>query len=275
MKNYRLYSGTFLVAMTTLALQILFTRLLSVITWYYFAFFIIAVAMLGITASAITVYKKPQLFLKNIEQSLSNTSILFSVSIQVSLIMVCILPFLSLKESILTVISIFLSSAFIFLPFYLSGIIIVLVLTKAKLPTGKIYAADLLGACLGCLLVLFAINFLDAPSVILLCSVIALIAGALFNWPCFSLKKKVSWVLIIFLFLFLSIANSWSLKAIRPVVVKGNVMTPSKYLLERWNSYSRIVVYNPTKGESYAGGKQWEYTSFRMTIDSDASTGII
>ena len=53
-----LYIGTFLIAFSTLALEITLSRLISVSTWYYLAFFAISTAMLGMTAGATTVYLK-------------------------------------------------------------------------------------------------------------------------------------------------------------------------------------------------------------------------
>ena len=58
----RVYSGTFLIAFASLALEITLTRLLSVTTWYHLAFFAIATAMLGMTAGAVLVYLKPSWF---------------------------------------------------------------------------------------------------------------------------------------------------------------------------------------------------------------------
>jgi hypothetical protein len=45
-----LLTGLFLTALSTLTLEILDTRLLSVITWYHLSFFAISTAMFGMTA---------------------------------------------------------------------------------------------------------------------------------------------------------------------------------------------------------------------------------
>ena len=49
-------SGVFLVTFSSLLFQILQTRIMSVIAWYYLAFFAISVAMLGMTIGAVLVY---------------------------------------------------------------------------------------------------------------------------------------------------------------------------------------------------------------------------
>ncbi|MGH9857255.1 MAG: hypothetical protein ACRD4B_05365, partial [Acidobacteriota bacterium] len=53
----KIYSGLFLIACATLALEITLSRLLSVITWYHLAFFAISTGMLGMTAGAVRVYR--------------------------------------------------------------------------------------------------------------------------------------------------------------------------------------------------------------------------
>ena len=47
------YAGLFLIALSSLAIQIILVRLLSVITWYHLAFFSISTAMLGMTVGAV------------------------------------------------------------------------------------------------------------------------------------------------------------------------------------------------------------------------------
>ena len=54
MKNT--YLGLFFTSLAALMLEILLTRVLSVATWYYFAFFAISVAMFGFTLGALTVF---------------------------------------------------------------------------------------------------------------------------------------------------------------------------------------------------------------------------
>ena len=55
-------SGVFLITFSLLIFQIVQTRILSVIAWYYLAFFAISVAMLGMTVGAVWVYLRPERF---------------------------------------------------------------------------------------------------------------------------------------------------------------------------------------------------------------------
>jgi hypothetical protein len=51
-----------LVTAATLMLQIIETRIISVISWYHLAFFVISIAMFGLTAGAVFVYLRPERF---------------------------------------------------------------------------------------------------------------------------------------------------------------------------------------------------------------------
>src|SRR6266481_385187 len=56
MREFPFLSGLFLITFSQLIFQIAQTRILSVIAWYYLAFFAISVAMLGMTIGAVWVY---------------------------------------------------------------------------------------------------------------------------------------------------------------------------------------------------------------------------
>src|SRR5471032_3496904 len=51
-------AGVFLLCMSVLMIQIVQTRILSVVSYYYMAFLSISMAMLGLTAGALVVYYK-------------------------------------------------------------------------------------------------------------------------------------------------------------------------------------------------------------------------
>jgi hypothetical protein len=53
------YTGLGLITAATLMLQIVETRIISVTSWYHLAFFVISIAMFGLTAGAVWVYLRP------------------------------------------------------------------------------------------------------------------------------------------------------------------------------------------------------------------------
>ena len=50
----------FLATLSTLLLETLDARLLSVLTWYHLSFFAVSVAMLGMAAGAVYVFLRPE-----------------------------------------------------------------------------------------------------------------------------------------------------------------------------------------------------------------------
>ncbi len=240
-----LYLGTFLIALTTLVLQITLARLLSVITWYHLAFFAISIAMLGMTAGAVVVYLKSDWFERErLDRSLSLASLGYAFAAPGALLVLCSTPlgFQGGGVTAMTVVAFVIVTAATFVPFCLSGIAISAVLTRARLPTGRIYGVDLIGAATGCLLVLGGLELVDAPSLVLLSGALAALSALSYARRAGSARLKLSCVGT---FVVLSLAvpvNSGSKNGIRPLAVKGNIENPASILLERWNSYSRVVV---------------------------------
>src|SRR5262249_53011128 len=78
-------AGLFLICMCVLMLQIIETRVLSVVAYYYLAFFAIGMAMFGMTAGSLFVYFRENLFPKHkIFEKLVWVSSAFAMSVVVS-----------------------------------------------------------------------------------------------------------------------------------------------------------------------------------------------
>ena len=78
--------GVFFITFAVLVFQIVQTRILSVVAWYYIAFFAISVAMLGMTAGAVWVYlRRDRVSPDNLATWLSDTSLLTAVAMPASL----------------------------------------------------------------------------------------------------------------------------------------------------------------------------------------------
>ena len=273
------YLGIFLIAFSTLALEVTLTRLLSVITWYHLAFFAIATAMLGMTAGAATVYLKPERFTgENLNSEVAKACLLYAAITPVSLIVLCLTP-LTLTLTIMSLFALIMATIACMLPFFFSGIVIAAVLTKSDRPIGKLYAADLIGASLGCLLVLGGLEVIDAPSLVLLCAAIGALAGLSFgaSSPGYGYRGKTQ-ALLVFLALAV-IVNASTVFGIAPFVVKGRIARPAYTLLERWNSYSRVVVFKQTTGPPQYWGPSPlapadSVVQYNMKIDGVSSTSV-
>ena len=271
------YLGTFLVAFTTLALEVTLIRLLSVITWYHLAFFAVSTAMLGMTAGAVTVYLKPNWFAKEkLNNSIAKACLGYSLAAPFALIILCCTP-VGFQRSIMSLFPLIVVTTACTLPFYFSGVAITAVLTKYQLPIGKLYASDLAGASLGCLFVLGGLEILNAPGMILLCGSVAILAEFSFARRISRFRlSRISWWIFGTLIL-LVIINSFTSYGIRPLFVKGQFQDAGNYLLEEWNSFSRVVVYKMREskpqywGASPLAPKERVF-QYRMNIDGAAGT---
>ena len=80
-------TGLYLICMSVLMLQVAETRLLSVIAWYYLAFFAISMAMFGMTAGSLFIYFQSQLFpVERLFEHLAWIAVALAVSVVASLI---------------------------------------------------------------------------------------------------------------------------------------------------------------------------------------------
>lgn len=269
------YFGMFFISLTTLTLEIALTRLLSVVSWYHLAFFVISTAMLGMTAAATTVYLKPGWFSTgNLRANIPRACLGYALVTPVTVSLLCLLP-LTLTESFMSYYALFIASVICSLPFYFSGLSISAVLTKSRLPIGKLYASNLVGASLGCLFALLGLEFFDPVSLSFLCASIGALAGFAFESgnPNTRLRRVSGLVFVILAVLV--VANLSTTKAVRPFLVKGGIREGAE--LERWNSLSRVVVYRG--GES--SPQYWGPSSlapkttifqYDMTIDGEAAS---
>src|SRR5262245_44969589 len=165
--------GVFLITFAVLLFQVVQTRILSVIAWYYLAFFAISVAMLGMTAGAVWVYLRRHRFTAaTLPTVLSDMSLLTAVAMPASLIVQFTL-ITTLLPTLTSAISWSLLMGAMTVPYVFAGITVSLALTRSPFPVSLVYGVDLLGAALGCAAVIVVLNVLDGPSAILFAGLVA------------------------------------------------------------------------------------------------------
>ena len=77
-------AGLFLTTCATLQVEILCTRLLSVMAWYHLSFLAVSIAMLGMAGGAVRAYTRKDLFnTETAPAALARASTLFALSIPV------------------------------------------------------------------------------------------------------------------------------------------------------------------------------------------------
>jgi len=251
------FMGLFLICMSTLMLQIIQTRILSVVSMYYLAFLSISMAMLGMTAGAILVYfKLSKITPANVASYLSLVSTAYALAILLCFLLQLASPLPLVKVGTLLVIwlkVLILLTA----PFAVAGVAVSLALTRSPFPVGITYGVDLLGAACGCLAVPLLLNFVDAASAVFFVAALAGLAGLCFraahgeiapddtlpNWRVLRRPGLVAGALIA-----LAVANAATRYGFQPISAKfGAISVGTNYEFEKWNSFSRIAATRSRK----------------------------
>ena len=285
-------TGLYLICMCVLMLQVAETRLLSVIAWYYLAFFAISMAMFGMTAGSLFIYFKSQLFpAERLFEHLAWIAVALAVSVVASLIsLVSSVVFARLNSGIMMLLWLKLILG-ILPPYFFAGMGVSLALTRSPYPVGQVYGVDLLGAASGCLVALAVLSWMDGCSALIAIAAIAALGAASFRaaWVASGPRQpplRVSniWLIrhplhLAVLFAALAVLNAAvQPRGIRPLFVKDKLenVVPAA---QEWNSFSRIraekaVIQSPSMWGPSPKLPPGEVSQRWMNIDGAAGTAM-
>ena len=245
----RFYLALGTVTAATLMLQIIETRIISVTSWYHLAFFIISIAMFGLTAGAVYVYLRRERYTaENLNFHLTGATLACALSTIVALFAQLTLVS-GLPASFMSFIAWAEFAVMLSLPFFFSGIVVSLALTRSPFPIAQVYGADLIGAAIGCLAILFILNLVSSPAAIIF--VAALLGGAALLFAAPGDTAQVGGVngalyrrrgLISAALLILAAGNLMLPQGVRATFIKGVVEPANRFAYEKWNSFTRITV---------------------------------
>jgi hypothetical protein len=265
-------AGVALVSATLLMTELALTRIFSVVMYYHFAFLAISIALFGVSASGVFAYvMRARLDQHATDDLLATQSLTYAIATIVALFwLVRLRVGLSYSpHNLALMLTIYALAA---LPFFAGGLVVTLAITRLPARINAIYAADLIGAAGGCLILIPLLDRLGAPGVVLAAAALSIAAAILFA-PNVSRRRVAVAGLVILL---LPIAGQLSGRAAFDVVdTKGH--QGDRVLFSKWNSFSRIGVYERTHGDwslSWAYKGALPETRF-MDIDSAASTPIL
>src|SRR3990172_1548307 len=146
MQALMFFGGVFLVTAATLMLQVIQTRILSVVAWYHLAFFVISVGMFGLTAGAVWVYQRGERFTaRTLSHDLAYFSAAFAGTTALSLALQMILVPIHLP-GIAPALTWLVLAVSLSVPFFFAGVVVSLALTRSPYAVGRVYGIDLLGA---------------------------------------------------------------------------------------------------------------------------------
>jgi hypothetical protein len=274
------YIGLSLICAGTLMYEVVLTRMLSVLCWYYLAFVSISMAMFGMTAGALAVQMLPKWFKPiDISTRLAQAAFAMAISAPVALVMMLAIP-LGISKAVETLFSFLLVSAVIAVPFFFSGVVVCLSLTRTHLPIGRVYFADLAGAAVGCLSSVALLKVVDAPSGIFVISALLLLGTACYaTYAGHRSWVRNSWISALAM-LFIAGLNASTLHGIQPIWSKGKLDPRNNLLAEVWNPISKVRAREPILHRAFMWGPSSRAPEvyreqIGLDIDNDAFTPIM
>jgi spermidine synthase len=292
-----MYAGLFLLSVATLAFEINLTRIFSVAQFYHFAFMIVSLALLGFGASGtyLTIRRRSGSETKPpaLARTLERLSWAFAITTIGSYALTLYVPFDSFRIAhnwrqggVLALHYVALA-----IPFFCSGAAVGLLIETKPQKANCIYAANLIGSALGCVLAIAAPSLVGGEGVILLAAAIALLSTLAFqsdstfrgseiarstDFPAkaFTLALCVllvmaAWRTPSFLEVHLSPYKSLSQILLYP---------DAELIFQRWNSFSRVDVVRSASirglpGSSFRCDEQ-PPPQLGLTVDGDDLTPI-
>lgn len=265
-----LAGGVMLLTLGALLTELSLTRLFSVLMWYHLAFLAISMAMVGLSAGAIGAYVFPRLSAG--PASRTGERMAMSAVAAGALTAAALLLTLRLRipEEIDagTLVRVVAACVLGTLPFVAIGFTTALAIREAGASVPLVYAADLAGAALGCLLFVPAIDRFGAPLTIFAGGAACAAAGVLLA-PRRGRWRSASAVAVISLAAAGAALDRHGLLGI--AYAKGR---PRADLVVRWNAFSRVAVWERPAGESFTAGISDRFTRpievERLVVDIDA-----
>ena len=262
-------------------LEVLDTRLLSVLTWYHLSFLAVSVAMLGMAAGAVLVFVGGNVFAADrAARMLTWSGLAFAIALPICHVANLVIPFPAVRSAAPSEIApLAIATLMLTIPFFLSGVVVTIALTRTNGPIGLLYGADLIGAAGGCLAIIWLLELTDITSTALAAGAIAAIGAA-----CFARHAGGRIRGAVALALVLAAAAAGNASAARPL---GVIYPKSRSLLKDveaiaysgWNAHSNVIVRVAEEGPPFLWGPaadapQSPVTMALAAIDGDAGTVI-
>ena len=242
------YLGISLLSLATLLLELALTRVLSVANWYHFGFLVISTALLGFGVAGVTLSLWAKLREKTpLDHALAVLALLFGFVALASFWLMQRIPFQPFRllvdrwQFVHMLLYYFVLAA----PFFCSGLAIALLLTRGGPDVNRLYAADLLGAGLGCVALCGTMAAFGGSGSVVVAAVLGALAALAFS--SFRLSKLT-------MFVGLSAAGMLALafvaeQALPITVIPGKRHHPlfpatGSPIYTKWNSFSKIDVYD-------------------------------
>jgi spermidine synthase len=259
---YIIYVGIFLIALTTLLLELILIRVFDVILYQNMAYMIITCALFAFGLAGVYATLKPVKNFENAHRYISKLALLFGVFAIIIFPAMNLIPFDFEKfgsQPFIQAVSFIGMYIFLVLPFLFSGLIFATIFSVYASKIQSIYFWDLTGAAIGCIIIIPFIPVIGPGGLLFIVFALCIIASGLFS-------KNKKWLLIsvlagIMISTFPFLKNGYFLfyehtdkRGVREARTEGRVE------LTIWDPVSKIDVIKSkdrnTKHVAYDGGSQ-------------------
>lgn len=234
----------FLMAFASLLLEIAYTRVISFKLFYYYTYFVIGLALLGIGCGGVLVAVSARLRRATIDTIVTGGLLLGALSVGIGYFVVAKMPVDTLAlweygtaDSFASTGSLIVISLALFASFVAVGVMLATLFGRRAERIGRLYFADLVGAGLACAIAVWFLNERGAPATIMLSGVVLAAAGARLAW-----RRNAQGSLVVGLVLLVVLGAGY----VRPSLLpdprpdEGKHLDSTEGLYSQWSALFRI-----------------------------------
>lgn len=176
----RMGLGLFLVSAAVLAMQVLQTRILSVMMWHHHSYMVVTMTLLGFAVAGSLVTIRPRLLEGDVRPRLAWCSSLFCLSTFAVYLLLSVTADRATEmteRGSFLLLSIFY--AYLFIPYLFAGLVVTIALSAGE-RVHKLYFVNLLGSALGAWVFILTIRELGAERLLVVCAATGPVAALSF-----------------------------------------------------------------------------------------------
>lgn len=241
--------GVGLVSLALMLAELVLTRIFSVTIWYHFAFVAIAIALFGAGLGGLVVHlARERLARADTRRTLAYVALALALALVLVDLMLLRVPpnWFGGMLGLFTVFTLRLMGVFVVtaIPFLLGGGAIALAIQRRPEGVGRLYAWDLGGAGLGCLLAIPALHWFGGPRALVLAGAVSCLAAVVFLG---RRSRVTAYALALTLGLGALSASQLGERVFALRVAKGLDLQNQFFKPEwsRWNAHSHVAVLPP------------------------------
>lgn len=252
-----IYLGVFLLSASTLAFEIVLSRLFSITQFYHFAFMSVSLALLGAGASGTALSVWPALRRGDPARRLSQVALLTAFTLLGSLALVNGLPFDSFaiawdRRQVFYLVLIYLALS---MPFFFSALAVGWLLAARPGDAPRLYAANLTGSGVGCLVALGALAGWGGEGAAIFCAWLAAVASLVGSFSRARWSRVASLLAVALFSLWLVRQPGFVAVRLSPYKSLPSALRypGSEWVWSRWNASSRVDLIRSPGIRSFPG----------------------